>query len=131
MEKELVSRGSCVSEMRVRSLEVLVVRESVLRCWVLVAACCFLRETHSWGPCFFSPFFFSPVFCSRGVGRGGRKEGKKAGRKQGRKEGREEARKEGEKGGNGRNQGRHKEGKKEERRDNSKTMGNNKRTESY
>ena len=35
----------------------------------------------------------------------------------------------GTKGGNERNQGRHKQGKKEERRDNSKTMGNNKRTD--
>ena len=34
-----------MSEMRVRSLEVLVVRESALRCWTLVAACRSLGES--------------------------------------------------------------------------------------
>ena len=39
-------------EMPVRSLEVPVVRESVLRCWVPVAAYRFLRESSfMWEPC--------------------------------------------------------------------------------
>ena len=34
-----------MNEMRIRFVEVLVVRESVLRCWVFVAAYRFLRES--------------------------------------------------------------------------------------